>query len=106
MLFLRYLRAIPRLKGRPRVDPDFRLGIVTTIEVSVMQALATFWAIWAWREWRALDFPHDINTTMTLINVCFFFTIVTTIFLVAWGAILKMFMRELRPLVYLSGTTK
>lgn len=99
-LMIRYARAIPRLKGRPRLDPDFRLGIKTTIEVSIMQAFATFWAIWTWRAWK-LDLPHEIGSTLTLINSWFFFVIVTTLFFIAWGAFLRMLLLELRPLVHL-----
>lgn len=94
MLFIRYLSAIPRLKGRPRLDPHFRLGVITTIKVSIAMAFMTFWVI------RVPRLPHD---TFTLINFLFLFAIVTTLFFIAWGAFLRMLVLELRPLVHLGG---
>jgi hypothetical protein len=97
MLFINYLRALVKLKGRPRHDPDFRLGVVTTIETTIAQAFVTVWAI------RATELPHDVGT---LISAWSFVAMAGIFFVVSWGALLKMLTTELRPIVYFSGSWK
>lgn len=97
MLLIDYLRALAKLKGRPRHDPDFRLGVVTTIEATIVQVFVTVWSI------RATELPHDVGT---LISAWSFFAMVGIFFVVSWGALLNMLTRELRPLVYFSGSQK
>jgi hypothetical protein len=97
MLLIDYLRALAKLNGRPRRDPDFRLGVVTTVEATIVQAFVTVWAI------RATELPHDVGT---LISAWSFFAMVGIFFAVSWGALLKMLTRELRPLVYFAGSRK
>ena len=96
-IIFEYLRAIPRLKGRPIRDPDFRLGVVTPLEVTIAQAFVTLWAI------RATTLPHDFGT---LIGAWSFFAMVGIPFVCSWGALLKMLTLELRPLVYFAGSRK
>lgn len=97
MLLIAYVRALAKLKSRPRRDPDFRLGVVTTIETTIAQAFVTMWAI------RATELPHDVGT---LISAWSFVAIVGIFFVVSWGALVKMLSRELRPLVYFAGSRK
>lgn len=97
MQIFNYLRALAKLKGRPRHDPDFRLGVVTTIETTIAQAFVTVWAV------RATELPHDVGT---LIGAWSFVAMVGIFFVVSWGALLKMLTLELRPLVYFSGSQK
>jgi hypothetical protein len=97
MLLIDYQRALAKLKGHPHRDPDFRMGVVTTIETTIAQAFVTVWAI------RATELPHDVGT---LISAWSFFAMVGIFFVVSWGALLKMLTLELRPLVYFSGSQK
>lgn len=97
MLLIDYLRALAKLKGRPHRDPDFRLGVVTTIEATIVQAFVTVWAV------RATELPHDSGT---LFSAWSFFAMTGIFFIVSWGALLKMLTRELRPLVYFAGSRK
>jgi hypothetical protein len=96
-ILLAYLRALPRLKGRPRRDPNFRLGVVTVCEATIFVAFATVWTI------RATKLSHDPGT---LISAWSFAAIAGTVFVVSWGALLKMLVLELRPFVYFHRSTK
>ncbi|CAE6697220.1 hypothetical protein [Paraburkholderia domus] len=97
MRAFKYIQTIPRLKGRPRRDPDYKLGRTLTAEITIVQAFLAVWIV------RALELPHD---TGTLWNIVFWEGMVGGLFLLCWGNFIKMLVNELRPLVYFSGGRK
>lgn len=97
MLLIDYLRAFAKLKGRPRRDPDYKLGRTLTAEITIVQAFLAVWIA------RAIELPHD---TETLWNIVFWEGIVGGLFLLCWGNFIKMLVSELRPLVYFAGSRK
>ncbi|QGZ55106.1 hypothetical protein [Paraburkholderia acidiphila] len=90
MRALKYVHAIPRLKGRPRRNPDYKLGLTLTAEITIVQMLIAVWIM------RALELPHN---SVTYWNIVFWESIVGGLFLLSWVTFIQMLISELRPLV-------
>jgi hypothetical protein len=91
MAIFNYLRAIPRLKGRPRLDPDLqREGMPLTGTITLLEAVVLIYATGT--------VGHHVSI-IDRVMAWAWVTLTSVVFLAAWGLLIRGWINELKPLV-------
>jgi hypothetical protein len=92
MTIFDYLRAIPRLKGRPRLDPDLqREGMPLAATITLLEAVVLIYA--------AGTVGHHVSI-IDRVMAWAWVTLTSVVFISAWVLLIRGWINELKPLVH------